>query len=200
MKNFKSILLAGFLVGTMTIGLQAKDVLLEVKGAYFLSTDDTFKAIYDNGCGEVGLEATAEITHNIYAFTSIDFFNKSGITPIFATPSQFFSLNFGFGLKYFIECCDHCDIYVGLGAQPTYLRTIDSSTFLTDERTAAWSLGGIAKFGAIIDITHSLFIDLFIDYSFVTFDFNSAANAPVQRQDAILNGALFGAGFGYRFN
>lgn len=176
----------------------AHDILLEVKGAYFLSTNDTFKNIYGHGCGEVGVEVTAELVKNIYAFLSADFFNKDGATPIFDTPSTFFSTNLGFGLKYFVPL-HRVDLYVGLGVEPTYLRTIDDSTDVQN-KTTAWNCGGIAKVGAIVDLTHSLFLDFFIDYSFVQFHFNQTFNNPVQRQNAILNGAIFGVGFGYRFN
>jgi len=201
MKLFKSIMIASFLVCTPAILIQAHDVLLEVKGAYFMSADQTFKSVFDNGCGEFGLELTSKFFGDVYGFLSADFFNKTGETVTFDTPSTFQSTNLAVGLKYFIPVdCEHVDFYVGLGAQPTYIRTVDSSPFLTDGTTTAWKLGGIAKFGAIVDITHSLFLDFFIDYSFVHFHFNSSPTAPVQRHDAILNGALFGAGFGYRFN
>lgn len=198
MKNFKNKIIAIFFVALHCALIQSHDLLLEVKGAYFLSSDETFRNIYDNGCGEFGLEFTGNITEHVYGFLSVDFFNKTGATPTFETTSKFNATAFGIGLKYFIPC-DHVDFYFGLGAQPTYLKTVDSSPFVPND-TSAWSFGGIGKFGAIIDLSHSLFLDLFIDYSFVTFDFSSPIGAPVQRHNAHLNGALFGVGFGYRFN
>lgn len=201
MKLFRFVILGSFLAFISVACMQAHDVLLEVKGAYFMSADQTFKSVFDNGCGEFGLELTSKFFGDVYGFLSADFFNKTGETATFDTPSKFQSTNLAVGLKYFLPLdFDHVDFYIGLGAQPTYLRTVDSSPFLSDETTTAWKLGGIAKFGAIVDITHSLFFDFFIDYSFVHFHFNSSPTAPVQQHDAILNGALFGAGFGYRFN
>ncbi len=173
------------------------DVLVEGKAAAFMPTGQTFKENFSTS-GLFGFEITSKIVGNVYAFGSFDFLNKSGNTQFFQTATKVYMSNFGIGLKYFIPTESCCDLYVGLGAQPTYLRTIDSSDVVTQH--SRWGWGGIAKIGAIINLPKSFFVDLFIDYSFVTINFTNTFNAPLQSANAVLNGAIFGLGFGYRFN
>ena len=197
MKNIKSTIIISTLLLFIT-SIQGYDVLFEGKGAYFLATDQVFKQIYNNGCWEFGLEGTAQIVDHIYGFMSFDLFNKNGQTPIFEIPSKFHSTNFGIGLKYFMPF-DKGDFYIGLGAAPTYLRTLDYSGFV-NHKTERWGFGGIAKCGVILDLAKNFFMDLYIDYQFTHIQFNYPQGNFVQSTKAILDGAIFGIGFGYRFN
>ncbi|MGZ6254544.1 MAG: hypothetical protein ACXWL5_00970 [Candidatus Chromulinivorax sp.] len=174
-----------------------KDILIEGKAALFLPQNQIFKNTYGTS-GEFGFEFTGEIINHIYGFTSFDFISKSGTTENFSSPTKVYTSSFGVGLKYFIPT-NFGDFYLGVGAQPTYLQTTDQSEFVKT-LNSRWGCGGIAKVGAIINLPDSFFIDLFIDYSFVHINFTKKFNAPVQSTKAILNGGLFGIGFGYRFN
>ncbi len=175
----------------------AHDILVEGKVAAFLPTDQTVKDIYGTS-GEFGFEITGEIVPHVYGFASFDFISKSGTTEIFETPTKMYTSCFGIGLKYFIPV-RFGDFYVGLGAEPTYLHTLNQSQY-AEALTNNWSFGGIAKVGAIVNLPDSFFLDFFVDYSFVHFDFIQSFNNPVQSTSAVLNGVLFGMGFGYRFN
>lgn len=196
--------------------IQSYDVLIEGKGAYFLATDQTFKQTYNNGCWEFGLEGTAQIINHIYGFMSVDLFNKNGQSHFFQTPSKFHSTNFGIGIKYFMPF-DKGDFYIGLGATPTYLRTIDypgyalqngQLTYLSSDndyahlnhKTERWGFGGITKFGVILNLAKNFFINMYIDYQFTHMKFSYPQGNFVQSTKAILDGAMFGVGFGYRFN
>ncbi len=177
--------------------LVSHDILVEGKVAAYLPTDATVQDIYGTS-GEFGFEITGEIVPHVYGFASFDFISKSGTTEIFETPTKMYTSNFGIGLKYFMPT-NWGDFYLGVGAQPTYLQTLNQSQFV-NAITHNWSFGGIAKVGAIVNLPDSFFLDFFIDYSFVHFDFIQPLNNRVQSTSAVLNGALFGMGFGYRFN
>jgi len=197
MKNIKNKIIATILLCTVT-SIQAHDVLLEAKGAYFLSSDEIFKNIFQKGCGEIGAELTAKIVHNFYSFFSVDFFHKTGETPTLNTITQFRSTSFAAGFKYFFPTT-HVDFYLGLGIEPTYLVTKNDSEFV-EPVTKQWGCGSIAKAGAIIDLPHALFLDIFVDYSFIDINQLVASNQLIQNTNTILSGGLFGFGFGYRFN
>ncbi|MBP6870288.1 outer membrane beta-barrel protein [Candidatus Babeliales bacterium] len=194
--KIRSYFFATLLLSTAFVAAE-HDVLVEGKASAFMPTGDVFKEDFGTS-GLFGFEITAKIVGNVYGFGSFDFISKSGQTVFFESASKVYTSNFGLGLKYFIPTSETLDFYVGLGAQPTYLRTIDGSDVETEHQR--WGWGGIAKIGAIINLPGSFFVDLFIDYSFVKIDFTTPFGAPIQSADAILNGAIFGLGFGYRFN
>src|SRR3989339_1513804 len=84
-----------------SIAIAEHDVLLEVKGAAFIPTSEIFKDIY-GVCGDFGAELTVgNLTHNLYAFGSIDFLVKHGNTIELSNPTKMTIVNFALGLKYF---------------------------------------------------------------------------------------------------
>ena len=68
-------------------------------------------------------------------------------------------------------------------------------------RQTKWVFGGIAKAGAYIDLSCNFVLDLFIDYSFahVSSHNANAPAGPIVPLKSSISGAIFGAGFGYRF-
>ncbi len=205
----------------MSTSLIAHDILLEFKGAYFLSTGSHFKKIYNHGGALCGPEVTFSLSdeedwcEDWYGFASIDFLTKKGHSIGLCTPTKVYMVPLAFGAKYLVPF--RCgDFYVGLGLQAVYLKTKNFSPFVIP-CTSEWGVGGIAKIGSYFDLPHDLFIDLFIDYSFVKvgqknnysniIDFvpnpapiNGASPLVVEPIRANLSGAVFGIGFGYRFN
>ncbi|MBV8660597.1 MAG: hypothetical protein JO129_00410 [Candidatus Dependentiae bacterium] len=171
-----------------------RDILLEFSAAVFVPSNETFKSIYNN-CPEFSIELTGLMFNQLYAFTSVDFLRKDGVTPNFASPTQVNIVNLALGAKYFFNF-SHVDLYFGIGIAPTYLCTIDQipETF----KQSQWSCGGIAKSGLIVNLPHAMFLDFFFDYSFVKS--SSYSSSPTILQNTILNGCVLGIGFGYRFH
>ena len=180
------------------ITVHAHDILLEVKAAYFLGTDRTFKNIYNNGGGIYGAELTGKMYNNLYGFVSTDFLSKSGCTCNFNTQTQINIANIGLGLKYFVPFC-YGDFYLGLGILPTHVSTFDASPYVPF-KSSKWGCGGIAKVGVYFDLPHNFLLDIFFDYSFVKIPFNCCSALYTQPHKADVSGCWFGAGFGYRFN
>lgn len=179
---------------SMVIPVVAHDVLLEVKGAAFLPTSEIFRDMY-HYCGNFGGEATVGSGFDhVYGFGSIDFLVKHGNTVELNNPTKMTIVNFALGLKYFVPF-EHGDFYLGVGVQPTHLTTFDRISAELLVLQSQWSCGGIAKMGVIFDLPHSLFVDLYFDYSFVKFD-----NFGVDAGQTPVNAGLLGVGIGYRFN
>jgi len=202
---FISKLLRNFfvLLFFFTGSLSARDILLEFKGAYFLATEHLFREIYGNGGALYGPEVTFQLCDddNWYGFASIDFFQKDGHSLGLCDATKARIMPLALGLKYFVPFC-YGDFYIGLGFQPTHLKTINCSPFVA-ECTSQWGFGGIAKIGTYFDLPCNFLIDIFIDYSFVKVDCNKKCQppaGPVTSTKADISGVIFGAGLGYRFN
>lgn len=188
----------------------AHDILVEVDAAYFLSTNHTFRNIYNNGGGMYGGEVTFNLDwlercgleeclcDQLYGFVSADFLSKKGHSIGLCTPTKVNIANIGIGLKYLFPFC-YGDWYLGLGVLPTHLKTRDCSPFVIPKRSK-WGCGVIGKIGAIFDLNKSYFLDLYFDYSYTKIPFSCCPGAITQSRDANLSGCWFGAGLGYRFN
>lgn len=179
--------------------LLARDILLEFKAAYFWPQDSCVRSIYGNGGALYGPEVTFGLCEetNWYGFASIDFFNKSGRSVGLCDVTKIRVMPVALGAKYFVPFC-YGDFYVGLGFQPTHLKTINCSEFVA-QTTSKWGFGGIAKVGSYFDLPCNFFVDLFLDYSFVKVGCTNCAVDTVPLK-ANLSGVIFGAGIGYRFN
>ena len=200
MYNKKNYFLITLLL--VTSSLACRDILLEFKGAYFLGTNSIFRKIYDHGGALYGPEVTFNLGchENLYGFASIDVLQKHGRSIGLCSPTKVTLIPLGLGLKYLIPFC-YGDFYVGLGIQPTYVRTKDCSPYVIP-KNSKWGCGGIAKIGTFFDLPHNLLLDIFIDQSFVTVPFHKckAPTGFVSPRKAKVSGTSFGVGFGYRFN
>lgn len=178
----------------------AEDIILEFKAAYFQPTHHTFRHIY-KGAAIFGPEVTFNISGPFYGFASYNFLTKNGKSIGLSTPTKVRLHEFAAGLKYISCMTDIVSFYAGLGFQPLLLCTNNHSPYVI-QRTHKWGFGGIAKFGAYIDLPHCLVLDLFADYSFVTVSRSSRTSFPVgyiQQTKANVGGVIIGAGLGCRF-
>jgi len=190
-------------VSSMSL-LNARSVLLEFKGSYFLPTDCRFKTIYHKGTGLFGPELTVQLTDTTpwHAFVSVDYFKKWGKSIGFCNATEVKLIPIAFGLKYFFPaCCEYADFYLGLGFEAVNVHTKDCSPFVT-QSLSKWACGGIAKGGVYWYLPNNLIIDIFIDYSFAKTGSGESwcqMARGIQSLSADVSGPLFGAGFGYRF-
>lgn len=177
--------------------LQAMDVLVEAKAAYYLPTSHKFRKIYHNGGGMYGLEATTQMWCDLYGFASGSFFYRSGSSLGEHHKTHITLVPIAAGLKYFFPL-DCMDIYIGAGAIANWFHVVDNSPFVI-HKTSKWAPGGIAKLGALFNY-RSFFFDLFTDYTYIQqMHFHHTADHKVTRQSADVSGWSIGLGIGYRF-
>ena len=204
MKSLKlicAVLVAAFFI----MPIEARDIILEFKAAYFLPTSSAFKDIYQNGGALYGPEITFQLCDesNWYGFASIDYLQKTGCSQGLGDETKVSLLPLAIGAKYLYPVkCDCLDVYVGLGFQPTQIQTTNCSAFVIPKQTQ-WSFGGIAKIGAYWYIADRWALDFFIDYSFAQ---TSCKDSCQLSTDTIISpikvdvsGAVFGVGLGYCF-
>lgn len=175
--------------------LPAEDILIEAKGAYYRPSDHKFRHIYSDS-GIYGIEASYQAWNQLYAWSSVSCFYKSGhsIGQHHSTAITF--VPFGIGLKYLFPI-NSVDLYVGAGLLGTYAHINNHSRYVSHSQHK-WAPGGIVKVGALVNLTPRYFIDFFSDYSFIKMDFPKG-DKRVIRHEADLSGWSVGLGVGYRF-
>lgn len=180
-----------------------RDILLEAKGAYSLPMGQAFDGVFTDGSPLVGAELTFQLRRgsNWYGFTSVDFLIKKGHRIGLENPLRAHIIPLALGIKYFVPF-DCGDFYVGLGFQPTHVKTTNIRVDGEEESISNWGMGGVAKVGSYIDLPGDFFLDPFINFSFGKV--NCAArrtftNGTSVSADLHINEATFGLGIGYRF-
>lgn len=208
---------------------QGRELLLEFKGGAFFPTECNFRSIYGPAAFFVSPEFTVQVIEdkNWYIFLSAAYTAKDGYSVGLCTPTQEKLVPFGIGVKYFFQnqdrtFCKNYKFYVGLGFQPTLLRTNNCSDFV--QYTSNWGFGGIAKLGCLWNLPRNFFLDFFADYSFVNVGCKNSCNNSSSCSSACpsesyssgsdccssscnftvplkanISGAILGIGIGYRF-
>jgi len=188
--------------------LQARDVWVEAKAGYCFVTNDVTEDIYGRGSGVYGAELTGRLwcEGNWYGWMSADYFTKKGhvedpVAGNYQTKMTLVPL--GFGLKYSQSWgCWDCwsgNWYLGAGVLAAYVKEHVHSPYVIPERSK-WGAGGIVKGGCLIDLSCCVFLDLWLDYSFIKMHFHDSTIPPVvQGRKANVSGCGIGAGLGYRF-
>jgi len=190
-----------FLAALSVCGLQAKDVLVEAKGAYFYPTNSKFRHIYGNGVGLFGVEVTPEIWQRWYGFASVDWAATSGTSIGLGTYTSVTLLPIAAGVKYIYDINERWDWYVGLGGQGTWIQTRDHSSFV-HHTISKWSWGGIIKTGFLINTDSKWFFDIFGSYCLMTSvgtDTKPFKTGFITGGHADPSGFAGGIGIGYRF-
>lgn len=203
-----------------TSDCEGRDLLLEFKSGAFIPTGSCFRAIYGSATYFLNPEFTFQVKEekNWYIFLSSAYAAKDGHSVGLCTPTKAKLIPFGIGVKYFFQdlhkgFCKKYKFYLGLGFQPTLLKTNNCSDFA--QKTSDWGFGGIAKFGCFWNLPCNFFLDFFADYSFVNVGCNNLCNSSSSCSSASsccsssynvaiplkanVSGAILGIGFGYNF-
>lgn len=194
-------------VGLSTLMLSSShlyglDVLLEVKGAYFLPTNGHFSAIFGGGA-LYGPELTVQLAKQSswYGFCSLDYFAQSGCSECIPSPTRINMWIGAVGVKYFFPRVRDClDFYVGLGVEPIYARITNCSPFVEQKQTR-WTGGGLAKVGMYWRLPRGFLLDFFVDYSAAQLSSGADRNSNccVVPENFYIGGFVFGGGLGYCF-
>jgi hypothetical protein len=195
-KIFDHLTAAIFFLIIPVTTLQAADMVVEAKGAYFYPTDSKFRKIYSNR-GMYGTEYTCQAWKWLYGWASASYYSSWGSSIHLRHRTHIYFIPLALGPKYFHRFT-WGDIYVGVGGMGTYLHMRDHSPFVI-HRPHKWGFGGIAKAGILVKLYRNFFIDFFSDYSYMKIDFHNTDHGKVQRHIADLSGLSIGGGIGYRF-
>lgn len=174
--------------------IEAREILLEGKASYYVSTNHRFRDIY-GGAGLYRLETNIQAWNDLYAWVNLGYMYASGDTNR-GTHSHLHLVPLAFGVSYLFKC-DPFVPYVGLGPLLAYSHINNGSSHVTRNQNG-WGGGFQAKTGFLAYFTESLFFDFFADYSFIRMSFHHGGKRTVHHKGD-LSGFSFGAGLGYKF-
>lgn len=175
---------------------QAIEVLSEVRAAYYYPTDSRFRDIYSNA-GLYSFETSVQTYKKLYSWTSIGFLYTSGNSLGEEDSTELYMVPIGLGLKYFFHY-RRVKPYLGGGLLTSYVHIHNDSAYV-ERNQSDWVIGGIVKTGLLADLSEAVFLDFFMDYTYLSKNFDSSSHRYVITRKGNLSGLSFGAGLGYRF-
>ncbi len=180
---------------------------IEGKVSYYYPTNAVFRETYGSGGPLYGLEFSTQVYKMLYPWVNLGYFTQSGSTPSdhYHTSVDFYPVSIGlkylFPLFYYPDgCCAKSPayIYLGAGILGEFLRIKNDAPYAADARNK-WGIGGSFKSGILIDIKSHVYVDLFIDYSYMEISFSKEHNPLSVGHVANTSGLSAGLGIGGRF-
>lgn len=172
----------------------ARDILVEGKASYYLSTNKRFRDIY-GGPGLYRIETNIQTWKDLYTWVSLGYLYGNGRTNQ-GSHSHIHLVPLSFGSSYYFKWKGILP-YLGVGPIIAYSH-IDNGSSGVSRNQDGWGGGFITKFGFLAPLTDAFFFDFFADYSFIRMSFHHTNKRTIHHKGD-LSGFSFGAGLGYRF-
>jgi len=174
--------------------VNAREILVEGKASYFLSTNHRFRDIY-GGAGLYRLETNIQVWRDLYAWVDLGYMYASGHSSLGAhTHLHLVPLSGGISYLFKLGCLQP---YLGAGPIVAYSYIHNSSSGVTRHQDG-WGGGVLGKVGTLAYFTDRLFFDFFADYSFIRISYHHSDKRTIHHKGD-LSGFSFGAGLGYKF-
>lgn len=192
-------ILSVFFILFASSNLFARDILVEFKPSYFIPQDSTMRDIYSHGFA-YSLEGSVQAKNNIYGWTSVSYFEKSGKSQGGNDSTKVTIVPIALGIKYIytIPNPGNIHVYLGGGVTASYFHVENDYPSII-EKHSSWGGGLILKSGLLVDLTKFLFFDLFVDYSYAYLTFRQCMTNDIRRHNVNIGGVSLGLGLGLRF-
>lgn len=142
---------------------------LTLKNGYFYPQECILREIFDRCGGKGGYWVEGAFRYRFWkglnAEVSGSYFKHDGIALCGCECTEVKIPTLGLGLKYFCECHERVEIFVGAGLRVFFYRERNCSPYVcqcVDETT----VGGMVNVGVEFNVYKGFFIDLFADYNF----------------------------------
>lgn len=142
---------------------------LTLKNGYFYPQECVLREIFDRCGGKGGYWVEGAVRYRFWkglnAEVSGSYFKHDGVALCGCECTEVKIPTLGLGLKYFCECHDRVEVFVGAGLRVFFYRERNCSPYVcqcVDETT----VGGMVNFGVEFNVYKGFFIDLFVDYNF----------------------------------
>ena len=173
---------------------EAKEVVLEGKASYFLSTNTRFRDVY-GGSGLYRLETQLQVKNAVYAWINLGYMYASGRSSV-GSPTHLHFVPLSSGVSYIYQA-GRLQPYLGLGPALAYAYIHNGSNRVTRHQDG-WGGGFLSKIGLLAYFNDQFFFDFFADYSFIRMSYHHT-DKEVTRHKGDLSGLSFGMGLGYQF-
>ena len=183
-----------FLIFATLSTIESKEILLEGKASYFISTNNRFRNIY-GGTGLYRIESNIQTWKDLYVWANLGYMyawgdtNQGSHTHLHLVP-----ISAGVSYLFKVGCWRP---YLGAGPIVAYSYIYNGSSGATRHQDG-WGGGVLGKVGALAYFTDRFFIDIFADYSFIRIDYHHSNKRTIHYKGD-LSGFSFGLGGGYKF-
>ena len=145
-----------------SFSLQALEIQVEAKAAYFTPSDYRFNKMY-SGNGLYNIELSVKTWQTLYVWAEAGVLSKSGHSLGHHRHRSHIKLEpLGLGVKYFFDVgMGIVHPYVSVGIQSTRLELHEHKHHRM-HKSSNWGLGGVLNVGGQIDLTHNFFADIFV--------------------------------------
>lgn len=182
--------------------VQAFDIQGRV--AYFYPQDNRIREVYsDQGFPEYEIEvsqalsSTCQCDQDLDGFINLSFYQKNGHSTCLHNHSSVTNWDLNFGVKKSFTLFEMFKPYLGFGVGVAYVRFHDRSHYVKSH-VSSYGPSILAKSGVKYDLSCNLFLDMFLDYSYQWFNFNSKKRSVAVR-NVNAGGLKLGLGLGYKF-
>ena len=182
--------------------VSATGYLTEIRASYFHPNSSTFRNIYSNSEILYAVEVNIKARDKVYPWISLGYLYARGSTRPRDIASTLYIAPAAVGIKYFfIDSSRPVRPYVGAGMLAAYANAKSKVPGASREENDT-TVGAIAKTGILIDITPSVHLDLFADFTSLKVDFTHDADqayASYLPAKSNFSGWNLGAGVVYQF-
>lgn len=170
--------------------------LLEIKGAYFIFSNEKMRKIYNKGGIDVQLCGSFSARKWLQVYGSVAYMKAHGKSLHGEQSTALWEIPLSLGLKPVIKINQKIHYYFTLGPRYVFLHQKNNSSFV-DRNVSQNGLGGFINTGFNFFKTH-LLADIFCEYSFVRLHAHSSKPNVYTRRIQV-GGFSFGLGLGYGF-
>lgn len=140
-----------------------------LKNGYFYPQECVLREIFDCCGGKGGYWIEGALRYRFWkglnAEVSGSYFKHDGIALCGCECTEVKIPTLGLGLKYFCECHERVEVFVGAGLRVFFYRERNCSQYVC-QRVDETTVGGMVNFGVEFNVYKGFFIDLFADYNF----------------------------------
>ncbi len=185
-----------------TTAYGAIEPILEVKGGYFMFTNEKMRKVYGGGY-DLQLSGTAPIWNWVQLYVSAEYLQASGHSLGFNQRTSLWQLPINVGLRGSVKLSSQILYYATLGPRYFFLHAENHSHFV-ESTICHHGIGGFANTGFTFrpcNPNYSLgnvFIDIYAEYSYEHMHRNPSKE-DVFGNSVQVGGFSFGGGVGYAF-
>ncbi len=172
-----------------------KELFLEAKASYYVSTRERFRDIYGN-TGLYRIETNIQLHKDLFTWINLGYLYTSGKTNL-KSKTQLHLVPLGFGISFYARPGKRFRHYVGVGPLVAYSHIHNESKFVTGNQDG-WGGGFLAKAGVIANLRDNFFLDFFVDYSYIRLFYHNG-NKELSYHREEVSGVSTGGGLGYQF-
>ena len=192
----KKLLIFVLSITTFTGKLQAEPYL-GFRSAYFTFTDSNLRDVYDRGGIDFQICMAYPLWNWLQIYSSIEYSHKSGKSLNFDQSTRIKEFPASIGLQGYFDLYSCVKYYVTIGPKYFWINVHNESDYVP-KKLSANKCGGFIGTGFHLYLQDQIFLDPFIEYSYVKIQLGNQKNNVVSN-DVQAGGLVIGCGLGFKY-